>query len=549
MVLGVFLCMLDTTVMNIALPAIQRGLHTDLATLQWALNAYTIVFATLTIPLGRLADQLGRHKVYLLGLTGFLLGSLISGLSPNVAVLIAGRACQSVGAAIVFPTSMTIGINAVSAEKRQRAILILGLTQGLAAAFGPTFGGLITQFCGWRTLFFGNVPLILIAGIACLTLLPLRHEPTVTARIDVLGMVLASICLLTLTLPLVQGSTWGWLDWRTLALFFSCLVSLAAFILQEAHCPDPMIRLDLFKYRHFVGATLTTVASGVFFAGLMVLMPTFFTRVQGVSELTAAVMLTPATLMVLLLSPISGLLLKKVGARWLIGFGMTAMATGYTVLTRLNPAMYGQMVVAFLLIGAGYGVVIGPITVLSAGDFTGDLLTASQSVTGVFRQIGTVLAVAIFVSALSTNLTTAKAAVWHTAQRQAAQLDVTSNQRAIILDKTRKRLNNTTTATANAAPTITQKQQKQLIQQKLTQLLKRTLPHSAAIKTTMRDQVTKLITHHVQRINRQVARYQCHLQQTVKTAITAAFIRPYRIACPFVWLFILSIFIFEPRRT
>lgn len=146
MAMGTFLCMLDTTVMNIALPAIQTGLATNLAQLSWALNIYTILFASLTIPLGRLADIYGRARLYLIGLALFLGGSLFSGLAGHVSWLIVGRGVQSLGAAIVFPASMTIGIQSVPAAKRTGAIGILGTTQGLAAALGPTIGGAVTQF-------------------------------------------------------------------------------------------------------------------------------------------------------------------------------------------------------------------------------------------------------------------------------------------------------------------------------------------------------------------------------------------------------------------
>ncbi|MFT9005460.1 MAG: MFS transporter, partial [Liquorilactobacillus hordei] len=401
MALGIFLCMLDTTVMNIALPAIQTGLHTDLRTLQWALNVYTITFAALTIPLGRIADQIGRHKVYVVGLILFFIGSLLSATSSTVALLIAGREVQSIGAAIVFPASMTIGINTVELDKRNQAVVVLGITQGLAAAFGPTIGGLITQFWGWRGIFYVNIPLVLLAIVMCVYLLPMRKEKVVRAKIDVIGMLLAIATLFSLTLALVQGSDWGWTNSKIIFLFISFAVSFGLFIWRESSTSDPMIRLDLFKYRHFTGAIVVTVLSGIFFVGMMVLMPSFFTKVQGYTELEAALMITPASVMVFLLSPISGLLLKKVGSRLLIAIGLFFLAVGYVVISVMNPNLYWQFAVACILIGAGYGIIIGPITVLSAGDFTGELLTASQSVTGVFRQIGTVLAVAIFVSALS----------------------------------------------------------------------------------------------------------------------------------------------------
>lgn len=276
MALGIFLCMLDTTVMNIALPAIQTGLHTDLNTLQWALNVYTITFAALTIPLGRIGDQVGRHKVYVLGLILFFIGSLLSASSSTIALLIAGREIQSIGAAIIFPASMTIGINSVELSKRNQAVVILGITQGLATAFGPTIGGLITQFWGWRGIFYINIPLVLLAIVMCLLLLPLRKEKIVRARLDVTGMLLAILTLFSLTLALVQGSTWGWTSDKILCLFSGFVVSLSLFIWRESRTSDPMIRLDLFKYRHFTGAVVVTVLSGIFFVGMMVLMPSFF---------------------------------------------------------------------------------------------------------------------------------------------------------------------------------------------------------------------------------------------------------------------------------
>jgi len=180
MALGIFLCMLDTTVMNIALPAIQTGLKTSLASLSWALNLYTILFASLTIPLGRAADIWGRSRFYLIGLGLFLLGSLLSGLALNVGWLILGRGVQSIGAAIVFPASMTISIQTVAFEKRTNTIAILGVTQGLAAALGPTIGGIVMQLWGWRGIFLINIPLVLLASVQSYRLLdftrPKKHH-------------------------------------------------------------------------------------------------------------------------------------------------------------------------------------------------------------------------------------------------------------------------------------------------------------------------------------------------------------------------------------
>ncbi len=408
MMIGIFLCMLDTTVMNIALPAIQTGLNTDLTHLSWALNIYTVLFASLAIPLGRLADVWGRGRMYLIGLGLFGIGSLTSGLSLSVGLLITGRAIQSIGAAIVFPASMTIGIQSVALSRHTGVIASLGVMQGLAAALGPTIGGAVTQFWGWRGIFLINVPLVAVALCGCIAWLSWRHPSHGQVKLDLGGSALVMTTLLALTLVLVKGNDWGWTSRVVLSLGVTSALTLIAFVWMEAHVSAPMVPLALFKDRQFNGAALATVLSGVFMVGLLVLMPSFFTKVQSKTELMAAIMITPASMMIFIFSPISGFLLAKLGARRVIFSGSLAIATGYGVLSLMSPSQYWQFALAALLVGAGYGTIIGPITVLAAGDFTGELLTASQSVIGVFRQIGTSLAVAIFVSALAANLTTAK---------------------------------------------------------------------------------------------------------------------------------------------
>ncbi|WP_276320061.1 MFS transporter [Alloscardovia theropitheci] len=223
MCIGIFLCMLDTTVMNIALPAIQEDLSISLNSVQWALNIYIILFASLSIPLTALAEKFGRNRAYIVSLFIFILGSLISSLSTTLPLLITGRAIQAVGAAIIFPLSMTIGINLVTLEKRTKVIAALGVTQGLASALGPTIGGILTQFLGWRWIFLVNIPLIAISFIICISCLNL-NEITKTVHIDFIGAILCVITLFSLTLALVKAHDWGWTNISIIGLFcfFSC---------------------------------------------------------------------------------------------------------------------------------------------------------------------------------------------------------------------------------------------------------------------------------------------------------------------------------------
>lgn len=500
MAIGIFLCALDTTVMNIALPAIQSGFHTDLNSLQWALNIYTILFAAFTIPLGRVADILGRNKVYMIGLLLFLIGSFASGSAMSVAQLVISRGIQAIGAAIVFPTSMTIGMNTVELKNRNTAILILGITQGLASTFGPTIGGFMTQFFSWRGIFLINLPLSIIALGVNFFLLPIKNEHRIKKSLDLPGMLLIVIALFSLVLSLVQGRVWGWTSLITDLLFGVFGLSLILFIWHEKTVKEPMIPLALFKDRQFSGTVLMTLISGIFFVGLFVLLPSFFTKVYNDSELTAALLITPASAMVFFFSPISGLLLKKMGSRILLLFGITLMALGYTALTLLDPDIYWQFAIALVLIGAGYGIIIGPLTVLSASNFSGELLTASQSVMGVFRQIGTVLAVALFISAFSSNLSVAKKDIWQTAQNQVAELQVSNMQKEQLLNGIKKGIDG-----ENIPP--------------------------------QKNESSTLI----------VKKIQQKISAVSTQKLSRAFIQPFQKALPFTWLFLLVIFIFPKK--
>ncbi|WP_438341039.1 MFS transporter [Lactiplantibacillus plantarum] len=550
MAIGIFLCILDTTVMNIALPAIQTGLSTDLAHLSWALNIYTVLFASLTIPLGRIADIFGRARLYIIGLIVFVLGSLASGLAVNDMTLIIGRGVQSIGAAIVFPASMTIGIKSVSMNKRNTAIATLGITQGLAAALGPTIGGVVTQFFSWRGIFLINVPFILLSLILCIKLLDLNESHHKTEKIDFSGSLFSMITLFSLTLLLVKGSDWGWTSAKILGLITICIGALIIFILVESRVAQPMIPLALFKDKQFVGSAIATVSSGMFLAALLVLMPSFFTKVQNKTELIAALMITPASFMIFVWSPISGVLLSKLGPKIVTVTGNVMMILGYVTLSTMNPNIYWQVFIAALLIGAGYGIVIGPITVLAAGDFTGDLLTASQSVIGVFRQIGTSLAVAIFVSALSTNLITAKSNVWHYAKTEVTALDISPKAKRDTLAQVRKQLASEKTPKKKQTVFINEKEKQHLINKNYQLAIKKNKLAIAPknVKQAVFKQVKEEVTTEVDHSNKVLAVTVANIKNKTKKELTSAFIHPYQFALPFTFLMLLTVFLFKKRK-
>lgn len=552
MMIGIFLCMLDTTVMNIALPAIQSGLNVNLGTLSWALNIYTITFAVFTIPFGRIADIIGRNKTYLVGLVLFALGSLLSGSANSAEFLIIGRGIQSLGAAIIFPASMTIGISTTDVKHRTGVLAALGVTQGFASAFGPTIGGIVTQYLGWRYVFLINLPLILIVFILCCGLLPLKNEHRFKARIDLWGMLFSMSTLLALTLALVKGNDWGWSSRLIIGLFMTAIVSLACFIVAEHVTKDPMVPLGLFKSRQFTGASLVTILTEIFLVAVLVIMPSFFTNILNKSELTAAFMITPTSFMIFIFSPIGGILNDKIGPRLLVSVGFLQIIVGYMILSIVNPAHYGQTIISLLLIGGGFGIIAGPLVVLGASNFTGKLLSASQSVLGVFRQIGTLLAVAIFVSALTANLATARhqsiiqanTRIETTQLSAKAKTDVAINVRKAISD-------NGKTTDSTSKQGITPAKTNQLIQANYQKTIAK-MPNTKLMpqkqKALIRAKISKLVKRTVAEQNTQIKAVAKVIRSDTKQHMTDAFTKGYKMALPFTMIAALSVFLFERKR-
>lgn len=443
MCLGIFLCMIDTTIMNIALPAIQTSVNTSLEKMSWVLNVYTMTIAVLAIPLGRIADIFGKAKMYILGLIIFGGGSVLCAFANTGDFLIFSRFIQSVGAAILFPTSMVIGVSAMPLAKRHVALAILGVTQGLSAAMGPVIGGIITQNFGWRWVFFVNVPICILGIILCCIMLQIKNEERIISKIDWVGLLLSSLAIFSFTLVLVKGNTWGWQSNIALSCYAISTISLILFVLVERKVHNPMVNLNLFQDRMFVGASIVVILSNVFLIGVTVLLPTFLTKIQGRTEIEAAFLVTPISAMIFFVSPIAATLIKKLGKVTIILSGFLVMGLSYYWLQMIDVNSTSiEIIIPCMILGVGYGLVVGPITVLSASSFEGELLTASQSVVSMLRQVGIVLAVAIFVSNLTYNLTVNKENVYRYAEEKVRNIPVSSAEQAEILQVTKEKIEN-----------------------------------------------------------------------------------------------------------
>lgn len=553
MAIGILLCMLDTTIMNITYPAIQKDLGLDLPTIQWALNIYTILFAVFTIPLGRAAEIFGRNKVYIIGLLIFVAGSVISGCSNNAFELIAGRSIQSIGASIIFPTSMVIGINAFKDSERTKVIAVLGVTQGLAAALGPSIGGIVTQYMGWRWVFFINIPLLVLALILCVTSLKLKNEEKLPVKIDFLGSILSMILLLSLTVALTKGNDWGWNNAIVLILFATAIIGFISFIFVEKRVKFPMINMDLFKDRQFNASVFAVIFANLFLIGVNVVLPSFLTKIQSKSELEAAFLITPISAMIFVFSPIAAVLIEKLGPRIVTFIGFIAMFASYILLYTVNISDGNiNLILICMLLGFGYGIIIGPITVLAASDFKGELLTASQSVIGVFRQIGTVLAIAIFVTCLTQNIKSEKKVVLDYTKYKSKTVSIDKKyQDKIVLD-TKLGLEKEEVNSSSKKNHVTAEERNSIINANYNKTLsimeKKLGPQiNENIKMSIKKEVTKKVDYKIEKNNDKINKVVSNIKVYIKEKMTDAYLRIYKYAAIAVGLASLCAFIFPVR--
>ncbi|MGW6150352.1 MFS transporter [Bacillus mycoides] len=542
MCLGIFLCMIDTTIMNIALPAIQSSVNTSLEKMSWVLNVYTITIAVLAIPLGRIADIFGKAKVYILGLIIFGGGSVLCAFANTGDFLIFSRFIQSVGAAILFPTSMVIGVSAMPLAKRHVALAILGVTQGLSAALGPVIGGIITQNVGWRWVFFVNVPICILGIILCCIMLQVKNEECIISKIDWTGLILSSLAIFSFTLVLVKGNTWGWQSNIAWSCYAISTISLILFVLVERKIHNPMVNLNLFKDRMFVGASIVVILSNLFLIGVTVLLPTFLTKIQHRTEIEAAFLVTPISAMIFFISPVAATLIKKLGKVTIILSGFLVMGLSYYWLQMIDVNSTNiEIIIPCMILGVGYGLVVGPITVLSASSFEGELLTASQSVVSMLRQVGIVLAVAIFVSNLTHNLSLNKENVYRYAEEKVRNIHVNSAQQAEILQVTKEKIEKQSIETNvekkqnETLVGLSKEKKDELIHQKVDEVLSGVPVEYRDIKREeITNQVTKDVEKQEESIKKEVLAFSKDVSRYAKNKMAMSFTDLYKASVPVI---------------
>ncbi|MBV7506290.1 MFS transporter [Bacillus sp. sid0103] len=550
MCLGIFVCMLDSTIMNITLPAIQDDLNTSLETSSWMLNVYTMTIAVLAIPMARFAEMFGRNKFYIFGLFVFGMGSALCGLADNGNFLIAARFIQSFGAAILIPCSMVIGIAAMPIEKRILPLTLLGATQGLATALGPTVGGFITEKLSWHWVFYVNVPICFLAIIGAFLILTIKKESRVSSKIDWLGLIFSVTAIFPLNLVLIKGNSWGWESSQAIVCYLITIVSLGLFIVVEKKSKAPMVNLNLFKDRLFTGSVITVTTGFIFLIGVMVLLPQFLTNFQHKTELQAALLITPASAAIFVFSQIAGLLTKKIGYTIPVILGFGIMGVAYYLLHNLNlNSSSKEIILLCSLLGVGFSFVISSATIASTSSFEGEMLTASQSVFSMLRQVGVVLAVAIFVSGLTNNIQAKKQDVVHFAANKLEKLDLPQTAKEKILSETKKSIN-AQKQEVKASPTLITSTERQQIIDRNVQRALAAIPEKQ--RSLRKEQITETIEQQVDQDialkGKMVKTYGNQIADYGLKTISLSFADLYNASIPFVLLCSLTGIIFWKRK-
>jgi EmrB/QacA subfamily drug resistance transporter len=403
---AVYVVFLDATIVNIAFPAISAD-FSDVSRggLSWVLNAYAVVFGALLVTAGGLADDLGRKRVFLLGLGVFAIGSALCGLAPSIPLLVAARAVQAVGSALVVPASLALLLPEFPLSKRATAVGIWGAAGAVAAATGPSIGALLVEGPGWRWVFYVNLPFCLAAVWFGRRLLTESQAARQEARPDLVGVALVTAVFGLLSLGLVQGEGWGWSSWQVLGSFAVAAVLAPVLVVRSARHPRPALPVRLFRFRSFSVATVGTLLFGTAFFGQILANVLFLSGVWHYSLIRTAVAILPSPLLAAAIAPVAGRLADRYGYRWVIAPGAACFALGagsYAWAMTATPSYLTHFLPGAVLVGVSIGAAFSTLGAASAQVLPSALYGAGSAVSSTARQLGAVLGVAVLVAVLGT---------------------------------------------------------------------------------------------------------------------------------------------------
>jgi DHA2 family methylenomycin A resistance protein-like MFS transporter len=402
--LGLFLGQVDTTAVNLALPAINRQLASGIAGMQWVIDAYNVTFAALLLTGGTLGDRFGRRFLFRLGIVIFTAGSLMCALAPALEIMLAGRVLQGVGSAAMVSQSLAILATAFPGRRaRNRAMAAWSMVAGLGLAAGPTLGGIVLQAAGWHYIFWVNIPIGLVAFALALRYVPESRSLRARSSLDLAGQLLAIVALGTLTFVVVEGRTQGWTSAPILGCAAAAVVCAGLFIRTELTQPAPMLPLSLMRRGQLPVASIVAMAMTFGMYGMFMLVSLDFQQQQRASAIMAGLEMLPLPAVFVALSPFVGKLVSRVGPRGPMAAGLTLMGAGLALYAAVVAAGSLPLIeTAQVIVGVGLAFNTGPVVGVAVSAVTPDLAGLASGIANLARMFGAALGVAVQGTVLAT---------------------------------------------------------------------------------------------------------------------------------------------------
>ncbi len=399
-----FLVVIDISAVNVAFPSIRDDFDVSRGALSWVISGYNITVGAFLMVAGRLADSLGRRRVFLPGVAVFMVGSLLSGLAPTVELLIAARVVQALGGSVVAAAGFAVVLPDFPPSKRSTAIGIGGAAGSLGALVGPVLGSTLIDAFNWRAIFLINVPICLLVLVLGPRLLRESSDPDATGRIDLLGVVIGTAAVGLVMFAIVQSEAWGLTDARVLGLFVVGLVLFPMLIRRSRDHPEPLIALELFSYRSFWSASLGTVFFGFAFTAGFLINSLVLQELWGESIRTTGLALVPAPIVAAIVSPISGSLADRFGHRWVLATGAVLCAIGYgsyALFLSAEPHVFDVFVPLGLVTGAGIGLTVATWTSAGLSDIPPPKFGVANATYATIRQAAYALGISVAIALIA----------------------------------------------------------------------------------------------------------------------------------------------------
>jgi EmrB/QacA subfamily drug resistance transporter len=399
---GLFMALIDVTIVNITLPELQKELDADVEAVSWVLNAYNITFAVLLVSMGRLADQFGRKRFFMIGLSIFTLGSALCALSPSIGALVGFRVVQAVGAAVLAPIALALTVLIFPPQQRGLGLALLAVVANSAAAVGPPLGGVLVEYASWHWIFAINIPIGIAGLVAAYRVMPETYDLTAAREVDWVGMTLIGGSVFALTYGLVEANSEGWGSTLIVSLLVASGVLAVAFGLSQRYGRSPMLTRGLVRNRQFAGASITFVLFAIGVIGPLFLCVLFMVNLWGYSQLEAALALTAIPALGLVVAPLVGRIADRVPPRAIGVPALLVMAVGLVWLSAFPAeADYLAILPPLAVIGAAMGAAFPAINVGAMGSVSGQELGLGSGIVNMSRQLGFALGVAVLVAVFS----------------------------------------------------------------------------------------------------------------------------------------------------